>query len=214
MPTYTLVQDQGHYTESENLDEILSIAEVLLAGSDKPTTFTVLDDEGMAIACFTNRRIMGSLVKQAWGGRKNDEAIFIEEVEFNATDTVLNKLSLDAIHAMKDGDYSSDQLGLMHIEWEGPLDVKVVDPIKKYFGVTSLNKITESCLSHARGVSSPRPMVEETVTLTIDVKISMMEELDDEARHDLLTSFIHNLDYDINSNTVGVAVKSTEITGC
>jgi hypothetical protein len=214
MPTYTLSQDLGHYTEGENLDEILATAEVLLGGCDTPTTFTVFDDEEKAIAVFTNRRITGTFTKQVWGGRKGDDAIFVEDVDFDATDLLLSTYELSEIQEMKDHDTSSDELGIMLVQWSGPHEVTVVESMLEFFGVERLTDLSESGLSHVKSLLNPRPVAEQTVTLTIKVKIAMAEPEDEQEHADMLTAFTENLDYSVISNTVGVVVKSTEITDC
>lgn len=217
MPTYILCKDLCHSTEGEDLDQVLGWGEENLRisqhPSNEPVTFTVFDEQDMAIAVFTNRRINCTFVKEVWGGRKGDEAVEVESLTFDATDAILS-LSLEELHALNDNDYSSDAIGQKHVEWDGPHRVYVVEAIEQFFGVKELSTISKTALNHARERFNPRPIIEDKVTLTIEVSVYMKEPEDEQERARALSEFTENLDYSITSNTVGVSVKSTAITDC
>jgi len=212
MTTYTLNQDRGHYTEDEDLDRMVDLAEEFVAAAHEPTTFTVVNDCDQVVAVATNRRILGTFTKQVWGGRKGDDAIFVEDVEFDATDAVL-RMSLDELQALEDQSESTDALGLEHVSWNGPHSVAIVDSIVDYFG-DELENLTDEALRYARNRANPREVVEEIVTLTIKVVVRMPKPESEQERSEMLSSFIENLDYSVASNSVAVTVKSTEITDC
>lgn len=209
MTTYTIYQDGGHYSELEDLDQAIGLVEDFLDGTAEETTFTVRDDCGEVVASVTNRRIIGQFVKQAWGGRKGDDAIFVEEVEFDATSAVLN-MHWNEFNALKDNDITSDAVGRSLVDWNGPFEVKLVDQVCAYFGVEKIGRITPTHLFYARTRSCPQ--IEEVVTLTIRVKVKLPKLGSEEETNDLLSSFVDDLDYEVRSDTVGVEVVSTEIT--
>ena len=209
MTTYTIYQDGGHYSELDDLDQAIGLVEVLLGGTSEDTTFTVEDDCGEVVASITNRRIIGQFVKQAWGGRKGDDAIFVEEVEFDATSAVLN-MPFNEFNALEDNDITSDVVGKSLVDWKGPFEVKLVDQVCAYFGVEEIGQITPTQLFYARTRSCPQ--IEKVVTLTIRVKVKLPKLESEDETNDLLSSFADDLDYEVRSNTVGVEVVSTEIT--
>jgi len=212
MTTYTLNLDGGHFTEDEDLDRMIGMAEDGVCGAMEPRTFTVEDDCGQVVAVITNRRITGKFTKQVWGGRKGDEALFIEHVEFDATDAVL-RMSLEEIQSLEDSSESTDDLGRLHVQWDGPFEVAVVNSMLDFFGVEELHKLTEDALRYVRNRLNPREVVEETIELTIKVVVRMPKPESEEERQEVLSSFVDNLDYSVLSNSVGVTVKNTEITG-
>jgi hypothetical protein len=212
MTTYTLNLDGDHFTEDEDLDRMIGMGEDSVCGAMEPRTFTVEDDSGQVVAVITNRRITGKFTKQAWGGRKGDEALFIECVEFDATDAVL-RMSLEEIQSLEDSSESTDDLGRLHVQWDGPHEVAVVNSILDFFGVEDLHKLTEDALRYVRNRLNPREVVEETIKLTIKVVVRMPKPESEDERQEMLSSFVDNLDYSVLSNSVGVTVKNTEITG-
>lgn len=215
MTTYILCKDLSHDTEGEDLYQVMGWGQENLRISQErggePVTFTVFDDQDKAIAVFTNRRINCTFVKEAWSGRKGDDVVTVGSLTFDATDAILS-LSLEEIHALNDNDTSSDAIGQQHVDWEGPHRVYVVEAIQEFFGVPGLMAISESALNHARECFKPRPIIEDKVTLTIEVSVYMKEPEDEQERAKALTDFTENLDYSITSNTVGASVKSTTIT--
>lgn len=148
---YSIYQDGGHYDDVVGLKKAAALAEELLGGvmSGESATFTVEDELGGVCAFATNRRIEGVFTKQVWGGRKGDDAIFVEEESFDATDAVLAMDRAELV-ALEDGDASSDELGQRFVSWNGPCDVRIVEPICEYFGVSSLEEISEALLQYAR----------------------------------------------------------------
>jgi hypothetical protein len=95
------------------------------------------------------RRIWGVFTKQVWGGRKGNDAIYIGTEEFDATFEVL-KLTAPELSELQDGHESSDFIGREKVEWDGPCEVRLVDSVKDYFGVESLEDITAEMLNKAR----------------------------------------------------------------
>lgn len=95
------------------------------------------------------RRIWGLFTKQVWGGRKGDDAIFIGNEQFDATESVL-KLSHAALVELQDNDESTDEIGRSIVEWDGPCEVQCVAATCEFFGVESLEDVTPKMLEEAR----------------------------------------------------------------
>jgi len=201
---YQIFQDGGFYADAANLDGALELAEALLNDGGDPTTFTVEDADGYLVASVTNRRIIGTFVKQAWGGRKGDDACFVEEVEFDATNHVL-LMTHEALTQLQDGFESTDELGLAHISWNGPCEVSVTDAICQFFGVDDIRDVTPEALAYARNRAHPQPPEEKTITLSIKLNLRVTPGAS-------VQEFIEDLEYSVTSNTVGVVVCSTELT--
>lgn len=149
------------------------------------------------------RRIIGTFVKQQWGGRKGDDAIHVGEEEFDATDAVLLMAHKDLVE-LEDGSEGTDDIGRNHVQWDGPCEVQIVDSIEEYFGAW-LEDLTVEALESAKALANPTPPQQQTVTLTIKVNVLAANDAD-------LTAFVENLDYSVKSKTPGVVVKDTEIT--
>lgn len=196
-----------------NLDEAIHYAEDLLAA-----LATVSEDEGVAftvrtedhedfrlLASITNERVTGNFLKQKWGGRKNDDAIWCGEDEFDATDHVL-LMPLDQIIELEDGSESTDELGRAHVPWDGPCEVNVVDSIKSFFGVSDLEDISEEALEYARRRIDPAAPMDAVITIEVKVRVKV-------AAGASLSDFIDEMEYSVRSNTNGVRVVDTEIVG-
>ncbi len=215
MRTYTLQQNNTPVVELEDFDEILTAAADRFSQQKdlRPASLTVFDDQGMAVAVFTNRRILGNFVKQQWGGRKGDDAIAVESVEFDATNAILC-MSLEDIQALEDNRESTDAIGQMHVQWDGPHEVTIEESILSYFGVEDLELLSQDILAFATTQGNPTIPVSDKVTLTIDVYVSMPLPDTENERNEALSAFTENLDYEIRSNTPGIVVCSTKITDC
>lgn len=207
-PTYSVLQDGGHYDDLDDLNTAINLAEELLGAvpQGEEATFTVENEDGKLLASATNRRIIGRFLKQQWGGRKNDDAIACGEEDFDATDAILLMDRKDLIE-LEDGSESTDRIGQDHISWHGPCEVTLTDSICEFFGVSSVEEITDEALAYARNRLNPQPADTQTVTLTLKVKIRV-------APGTSVSEFIENLDYSVISNTVGITVQNTEIVDC
>lgn len=148
-------------------------------------------------------RIMGTFIKQVWGGHRDQEAIESSKIEFDATDAILAMPHSELI-SLQDHRENTDRIGELYIQWDGPFEVEVVDSILEYFEVDSLACITAEMLQKANQQAGPAPFVMETLTLMIKVNVRKAPGAD-------LTDFIENLDYSVQSNTLGVVVTNTEI---
>lgn len=205
MADYTINQDGGHYDEVQGLNEAIDLAEELLGGvpPGDESTFTVENEDGYLLASVTNRRIVGSFNKQQWGGRKGDDAIYIGEESFDATDAIL-LLEHKDLMCMKDQTESTDDIGREHIDWSGPCYVHIETAICSYFGVNDLQEITPEALSFARQRANPQPATEEVITLSVKLHLRV-------APGASVSEFIENLEYSVVSHTAGVTVSNTEI---
>lgn len=160
-------------------------------------TKTTQDDVAM-------QRIIGTFIKQTWGGRRDNEAVYSSKVDFDATDAIL-LMPHSQLIALADHRENTDVIGQLYVAWDGPCEVELVYAIQDYFEVESLTDITPEMLEKAKQLAKPAAFVDETITLTIKIKATR-------AAGASLTEFIENLDYSIKSTTVGVVVANTEIT--
>lgn len=101
-------------------------------------------------------RVLGTFFKQVWGGRKNDLALPVGAVPFDATKAVL-ALPIEELRALEDHDYSTDAIGQAHIEWDGPFGVEIEDSLAKFFGVDAVSEITEQMLAAKRVLYADEP---------------------------------------------------------
>lgn len=151
----------------------------------------------------TDQRITGRFMKQTWGGRKGDDAVPCGHEDFDATDHIL-LMSPDDVRALQDGSDNTDEIGSAHVSWDGPHDVMIADSIRMFFGVESLEEITDDAFAAAKQRLNPQPATEHTVTLTLKVKVRV-------AAGSAVSDFIEELDYSVTSNTSGITVLDTEI---
>lgn len=201
---FQVLQDKGLYGGFAGLAEAQNVAEALFGYvSEQGDTTISVESDGVCVAVYTNRKIIGSFTKQAWGGRKGDDAIYVGTEEFDATDYVL-LLDHPELVGLFDGEEGTDEVGLAHFDWNGPCEVTLVAAICEFFGVDVLDDITPEALAFARARRNPKPPVAQTVTLSIKVDVSMFGEV-------TLADFVENLDYSVISNTPGVRVLQTEL---
>lgn len=203
MSEYFICQDGGQYNDEgiQDLNAAIDLAVELQASlASDLTTFTVENEDGYMLACITNRRITGKFTKQSWQG---DEAIAVERADFDATDYVLLMKGSD-LRALVDRRESADDLGLAHVSWDGPFEVEVVDSICEYFGVSGLEDISDETLAYAKDRLNPQPVTEQTLELTIKVKIRIANGAE-------VSDFVENLDYSVISHTAGITVQDTEL---
>jgi hypothetical protein len=202
---YSIYQDRGHHADVADVNEAIELADVLLGGVNdgEKATFSVENKDRHLLASITNRRIIGSFVKQQWGGRKGNDAIHVGDEEFDATDAIL-LTPHEEVMELRDGAETSDNFGRAHIDWSGPCEVHIVGPVCDYFGVGNIEEITPEALAFAKNRANPQPATEETITLSIKLQLRM-------APGAQVSDFIENLDYSMASKTVGVTITNTEI---
>jgi hypothetical protein len=102
------------------------------------------------------KRIIGSFTKQKWGGRKGDDAIWIGEEAFDATETIL-RMRLTEIVALEDQAETTNSVGQAHVQWNDPHYVTIVGAICQFFDVEELDSITETMLAEKRLAYLPAP---------------------------------------------------------
>ena len=73
-------------------------------------------------------------------------------------------------------------------------------------GVTDVEEISPENLAYARNRLKPEPPVNDTITLTMKVRLQI-------ASGASMKDFVENLAYSVTSNTVGVIVRETELLG-
>ncbi|MFC5550333.1 hypothetical protein [Massilia aerilata] len=124
------------------------------------------------VAQSNEKRILARVVLQAWGGRKGDDAIFVEEKIVDVTDAVL-LLDHDLVVELEDSTDQTDDIGHGHLDHSGPLEVYVTSSICEFFGVDSVEEITATAFEQARCAVNPkrpeyvRTIVEMEVTAKV-----------------------------------------------
>lgn len=202
---YTIERDQLVVDKVLGLQAAIERAEELLKAlpEGEAATFAVLQSGAHLVAFITNRRIEGLFTKQVWGGRKNDLAIFEGDEKFDGTDAIL-LLDRDEILSLEDHELSTDEIGVQHIQWDGPFEVSITSSICDFFGVEDLEDITEEAVDFAKQRYTPTVPVVEKVKLMIEVSVRKIGGA-------TVNEFIENLDYSVVSNTPGIVVLETEI---
>lgn len=113
--------------------------------------------------------IIGVFEREEW---IDDVATPLDSEEFVATEYVLG-LSLEAIHAIRDGRESSDQVGLAHVLYDGPFTVRIVEAIQEFFGVESVADVTEEMLQAAKAEFATRPLKRFSIEVTRTTKVTL-----------------------------------------
>jgi hypothetical protein len=131
---------------------------------------------------ITPRRIIGVFIQQVWAGPKNDWAQTIATVKFDATQAVLS-LDLDAIHAIRDNDESSDEIGRSCVQWDGPCEVSLTESIVQFFGLSDdevpdlmIEHVTQEMLDKARA-----EFVDPEATAILEFKLTVTYSLNSES---------------------------------
>lgn len=200
---FTVNQDGGEYDSQPTLHEAIGLMEVVCDLGGSPTTFTVEEEGGDAFASISNRRIVGTFLKQQWGGSKNDQAYPCGEEEFDATDYVLNMEYEDLVQ-VEDGDYSSDEIGKAHVEWDGPFEVSIEESICEYFGVGSIRRITKDNYVYVRSNVKPAAATERTISVKCDIKVRLSPGAS-------MEEFLNSMEHSFVSNVSGAVVVSSEV---
>lgn len=202
-----VIQENGvPYDTAEGVDHAVNLADHFLSGlkDSEKSTFSVHDASGAMVACVSNRRIVGTFTKQRWGGHDGDRAIEVEPVKFDATEAIM-RLQYPQLALLVDYDYSTDDIGLESIQWDGPFEVEVVDSICEYFGVDSLSEITQKAFEFAVARVNPKLPITQSITLTVqvDLELTGTASVDD---------FCRDFDYSVSSKTPGVRVVGLDAT--
>ena len=201
---FTLKQGAKVYGRSTSTADLVQQAESRLQACPGSTaTFAIWSPADKLVAALSTERITGVFYKQVWGGRKGDDAVTVGEEHFDATDHILN-MAPDAVRSLEDCDDETDEVGRSHVSWDGPCSVHVVTSLCDFFGVEDVEDITDEALAFAKQRLNPQPATEQTLTLSIQVKISVAPGAN-------VSEFIENLDYSVTSNTHGITVRDTEI---
>lgn len=172
-------------------------------------TLTVEDEaaEREIIASISTNRIIGTYIKQQWGGRKNDNALTVEEVEFDGTDHIL-LMSLEEIHELWDSSEESDAIGMQHVSWNGPCEVTITQSICAYFGVTDVKEIHAENFAYVRNRVNPQKAQEIDITLMVKMKVRVVSG----AIAPIAQSFTDTLQCTFAQTTPGVTIKSTVVS--
>jgi hypothetical protein len=127
----------------DTLAEAIEFARKYHGLKKEDVTLTVeVEGTRLPVASFSTRRITGNFTKQAWGGRKGDEAIYCGEEDFDATRYILSMPYHEAVR-IKDNNDTSDNIGMAHVSWVGPHEVEIVDSMCDFFGVSKLEEVSE-----------------------------------------------------------------------
>lgn len=74
----------------------------------------------------------------------------LHEMEIDVTHSIINSHTLEGIHELMDDYDNTDDIVRPFVDPEGPFVVRVVDSVENYFGVLSLDEITQEMLDKAR----------------------------------------------------------------
>lgn len=166
-------------------------------------TVCVVDPSGAPFDWRSNRRIRGTFTKQAWGGRKGDDAVFVGQEAFDATTQVL-LLDLAEIHALRDYHDTTDAIGSSVVSWEGPFEVVLIDSMLTFFGVRRVRDITEQHVQFARAIYAPVHSTEYDVEVVLKVRVRNGEGIS-------ITDVIDGLRYSAHSTLPGAVIGSVSI---
>lgn len=102
------------------------------------------------------RIVVGKFLKQVWGGRKGDIAITLATITFDATRAVLSR-NLEFIRSLRDGDWTSDEIGYECVGHDGPCEVYLTESMAAFFRLGDdeapdflVEQITQEMLDQAR----------------------------------------------------------------
>jgi hypothetical protein len=127
----------------DTLPEAIKFARNYHGLKKEDVTLTVeIEGTRLPVASFSTRRITGHFTKQAWGGRRGDDAVYCGEEDFDATRYILSMPYKDVVR-IRDNNDTSDDIGMAHVSWVGPHEVEIVDSMCDFFGVSKLEEITE-----------------------------------------------------------------------
>jgi hypothetical protein len=119
--------------------------------------------------------IIGHFEKQQWTGPRGDRAESLGEVEFDATDDILQMRAAE-LRKVKDCDETSDAIGQGHVDHDGPCEVRIESAICEFFKVSDVADITNGMLQNARKWLQSQPAgnyrARISVTTYIDLPIS------------------------------------------
>lgn len=152
------------------------------------------------------KKISAMFQKQRWDSR--NRTIDTEAVKFDATNAVLN-LTLDDIRQIEDSSESSDRIGLLSVNHDGPFYVyDLEDSILEFFDVNDVNYITEGMLEAA--VKEHQPVKYKTVKLriTIDAEVSVLDNIETSS---LKASSSGKFDFTLTSGLRGVSITNSRI---
>jgi hypothetical protein len=127
----------------DTLPEAIAFARNYHGLKKEDVTLTVeIEGTRIPVASFSTRRIVGDFTKQAWGGPRGDDAIDCGEEVFDATRYILSMPYKDVVR-IQDNNDTSDDIGTAHVSWVGPHEVRIVDSMCDFFGVSKLAEISE-----------------------------------------------------------------------
>ena len=200
---FQIRRDGGYVFDDpvNDFERAMELADGIFDQDGDPSTVTVEDADERVIASFTNRKVVGVMRRQTDGPR--DTLVPVGEDEFDATDFIL-LMDAGEIRKIMDNDETSDDIGRAHVTWDDPCDVEIVESICEFFGIDSLEDLTDENVAFARAQRVPTPLVEKTVTLTVRVDIRALREDD-------VSAFLRNLNCAVESRTPGVFVMCSRV---
>lgn len=120
------------------------------------------------------RSIIGEFVREY--DSSDDVQWFGEHAEkFDATDYVLN-MHLKDLHRLEDNESSTDEIGLVFIDWQGSFSVNIVESIKAFFKVNDLKEITEEMKQAAAIEVGVKPSYKKKVMISIPVTVMVYDD--------------------------------------
>lgn len=207
---FTLLKDEDHLDDYEDLDTAVSDMELAFATHqeaepDTQVSFTVKNDAGQALACKTSRRITATIHPQFWGGP--DEDVLTPAgppVKSDVTAAVLMAEHATVVN-IQDYNYCSDWLkdkaAIIH---DGPFDVVVEESLCRFFGVDRVANLTPDVLEYVKAWY-PTPK-EQYRTLNVTVALRVKADSDSN-----LADFANALTLEFINRTPGTQIEQLAI---
>lgn len=158
------------------------------------------------------RRIIGEFVKQVWTGPKNDRALTVATLKFDATRAVLSR-DLGFIHRIRDNDYGSDEIGRECVKWDGPFEVSITESIVNHFGLGDedvpdlmIEQVTQEMLDEARTAYGDL----DPDTLILEFKLKVTYSLNGESPDDM-RSYLEKMGANAIGNGMLTGSSATEV---
>jgi hypothetical protein len=191
------------YDNFEKLQTAIDLADGLmeLYRSKVDTIFTVEKDD-VVLASFTNRRIVGTILRNHLGQKGNEgNGDFIDH--FDATNYILSQEIAQVIDLL-DHSLAANNIGYVLTDCSGQFEVEITQSMCDFFGVSSLADLTPSNFSFVKSKYAKVEPVAQSLTISVQLNIHAMPSSD-------IGAFIRNLDIKCISKDVGIMINSTKI---
>lgn len=165
-------------------------------------TFTIWHYD-LLLDALTKRRIIGQYHREVW---VDDNAEPAGVVDFDATDYVLG-MTFSAFSSIQDNHDTSDCIGQDSVVWDGPCSVHVVTSICAFFGVESIDHISEVAFERVAKRYSLSDGIESTVNIPIKLNIRAAADFD-------LSTLANSLVLTARAEAKGVFILDLAVGDC